>query len=79
MRPSCWSPGSPYDAPRPCARGASLRLVPWSVVLFAVVLFVVVDLLVDEGSSVLRTLFGSGGSLAALGQLAGTSTLLANG
>ena len=57
---------------------ALLKLVPWSVVVFAIVLFALVDVIVDEGSSVLRDVFGTGGSLGALAQLAGSSTVLAN-
>ena len=33
--------------------GRLVRLVPWSVIVFAVVLFAVVELAVEEGSSVL--------------------------
>ncbi|SDT16409.1 arsenite efflux membrane protein ArsB [Nocardioides scoriae] len=55
-----------------------LSLVPWSVLVFAVVLFVVVDLLVTEARPLLTATFGSGGSLADLGQLAGVTVVLAN-
>ena len=58
--------------------GRLIRLVPWSVVVFAVVLFALVDVVVQEGSTVLRDLFGTGESLGALAQLAGSSTVLAN-
>ena len=53
-------------------------MVPWPVIGFAIVLFALVDVVVDEGSSVLRTVFGTGSSLGALLQLAGVSTVLAN-
>ncbi|MCW2866808.1 MAG: hypothetical protein JWR20_996 [Marmoricola sp.] len=55
-----------------------LGLVPWSVLVFAIVLFVVVQVLVDEGSGLLTAFFGTGGSLADLLRLAGTSGVLAN-
>lgn len=55
-----------------------VRLVPWSVIGFAIVLFAVVHLLVDETSSFLGSLFGTGGSLGSLLQLAGTGGVLAN-
>ncbi len=55
-----------------------VAMVPWSVIAFAIVLFALVDVVVDEGSSVLRAVFGTGGSLGALLQLAGVSTVLAN-
>lgn len=55
-----------------------LRLVPWSVLLLAIVLFVVVDLLVEHSSDLLATVFGSGTSLSDLGRLALVSTGLAN-
>jgi arsenical pump membrane protein len=47
-------------------------------VLFAIALFALVDVIVDEGATVLRDLFGTGESLGSLAQLAGTSTGLAN-
>jgi len=55
-----------------------LGLVPWAVIAFAVALFAAVEVLVEEGSSVLTPLFGSGGSAADLAQLAGVGTVLAN-
>jgi arsenical pump membrane protein len=55
-----------------------LAMVPWPVIGFAVVLFALVHVVVDEGSSLLQALFGTGGSLGALLQLAGVSTVLAN-
>ena len=55
-----------------------LALVPWSVLVFAVVLFVLVDLLVTEGSSVLAAVFGSGDSLSSLAGLAAVTTVMAN-
>ncbi len=58
--------------------GRLVRLVPWSVIAFAVVLFAAVEVVVEEGSSVLGSVFGSGDSLGSLLQLAGTSGLLAN-
>ena len=57
---------------------ALLKLVPWSVVLFAIVLFALVDVVVDHGSSLLRDVFGTGGSLGSLAQLGGSSGVLAN-
>ena len=38
-----------------CGPARLVRLVPWSVLVFAIVLFAVVEVVVDEGSSVLRT------------------------
>lgn len=58
--------------------GRLVRLVPWSVIAFAVVLFAVVEVAVEEGSSVLSRIFGSGDSLGALLQLAGSTGVLAN-
>jgi arsenical pump membrane protein len=58
--------------------GRLVRLVPWSVLVFAIVLFAVVEVAVEEGSSFLGSLFGSGDSLASLFQLAGTSGVLGN-
>jgi arsenical pump membrane protein len=55
-----------------------VRLVPWSVLGFAIALFVVVDLLVEHSSGLLSSVFGSGSSLADLARLAGVSTVLAN-
>jgi arsenical pump membrane protein len=52
--------------------------VPWSVVVFAVVLFVVVEVVVEEGAGVLSAFFGTGSSLGSLAQLAGTTVVLAN-
>ena len=46
-----------------------LGLVPWTVVGFAIALFALVEVVVEEGSSVLTTLFGTGESGAALAQL----------
>lgn len=53
-------------------------LVPWSVLVFAIVLFALVEVIVAEGSTVLTALFGTGSSLGALAQLAGVTGLLAN-
>jgi arsenical pump membrane protein len=58
--------------------GRLVRLVPWSVLVFAIVLFAVVEVVVEEGSSVLGSLFGSGDSLASLFQLAGSAGVLGN-
>jgi arsenical pump membrane protein len=58
--------------------GRLLRLVPWSVIGFAVVLFAVVEVVVEEGSSVLDFVFGAGDSLGSLFQLAGATGVLAN-
>ena len=44
--------------------GRLVRLVPWSVLAFAIVLFAVVEVVVEEGSSLLGSLFGTGDSLA---------------
>jgi arsenical pump membrane protein len=55
-----------------------LGLVPWSVIAFAVVLFAAVQVLVEEESSLLTSLFGTGGSLGSLLQLAGSTGVLAN-
>lgn len=53
-------------------------LVPWSVLLFAIVLFALVEVVVEEGSTVLTALFGTGSSLGDLAQLAGVTGVLAN-
>ena len=56
-----------------------LALVPWSVLVFAVALFVVVELVVEQESSLLTAFFGTGelgGRRSA--QLAGTTVVLAN-
>ena len=58
--------------------GRLVRLVPWSVIVFAVALFAVVELAVEEGSSVLGALFGTGDSLGSLLHLAGVTGGLAN-
>src|ERR1700712_4275188 len=50
-----------------------VRLVPWSVVLFAIALFAVVEVVVENSSDVLSSIFGTGGSLADLSRLAGIS------
>jgi arsenical pump membrane protein len=55
-----------------------VRLVPWSVLLFAFVLFVVVDLVAEHSSDLLATVFGSGSSAPELARLAGVSGALAN-
>jgi len=55
-----------------------LRLVPWSVLLFAIVLFGLVEILVEHSSDLLSAIFGSGTSLADLARLALTSVGLAN-
>jgi arsenical pump membrane protein len=55
-----------------------VRLVPWSVLVFAIVLFVVVDLVVEHSSDLLRSVFGTGDTLGDLVQLAGVSGVLAN-
>jgi arsenical pump membrane protein len=59
--------------------GRLLRLVPWTVILFAIVLFALVGALVEGTSAVLRDVLGSGHSLGDLAQLAGGSAVLANG
>ncbi len=64
--------------PRVVRPSRLLRLVPWSVLLLAIVLFVVVDLLVEHSSDVLSSMFGTGTSLAALLRLALVATGLAN-
>ncbi len=53
--------------------------MPWSVLLFAIVLFVVVDLVVEHSTSLLSTVVGTGESLSDLSRLAGVSAGLANG
>ena len=58
--------------------GRLVRLVPWSVLAFAIALFAVVEVVVEEGSSFLGSLFGSGDSLAWLFHLAGTTGVLGN-
>jgi arsenical pump membrane protein len=58
--------------------GRLVRLVPWSVIAFAVVLFAVVEVVVEEGSSLLEAFFGTGDSLGSLLQLAGSTGVLAN-
>jgi arsenical pump membrane protein len=58
--------------------GRLLRLVPWSVIAFAVALFAVVEVVVEEGSSLLDSVFGTGDSLGSLFQLAGATGVLAN-
>lgn len=65
---------------RPQVVGPSrlLRLVPWSVLVFAIVLFVVVDLLVEHSSDLLSSVLGTGTSLSDLARLALVSTGLAN-
>ena len=55
-----------------------LGLVPWTVVGFAIALFALVEVVVEEGSSVLSTLFGTGESGAALAQLGVVTSVLAN-
>jgi arsenical pump membrane protein len=55
-----------------------LKLVPWSVLVFAIVLFAVVELLVEHSSDLLSSLFGTGTSLSSLAHLAAVSTGLAN-
>jgi arsenical pump membrane protein len=55
-----------------------VRLVPWSVVLFAIALFAVVEVVVENSSDVLSSVFGTGSSLADLSRLAGISAGLAN-
>ena len=64
--------------PAAVAPGRLVRLVPWSVIGFAIVLFAAVEVVVEEGSSLLGSFFGTGDSLASLLQLAGTSGALAN-
>ena len=54
------------------------RLVPWSVLVFAIVLFAVVEVVVEESSSILTAMFGTGDSVASLAQLAGVTGLMAN-
>jgi arsenical pump membrane protein len=54
-----------------------VRLVPWSVLLFAIALFVVVEVVVEHSSD-LATVLGTGTSLADLAHLAGVSGALAN-
>lgn len=63
------------EAVRP---GRLVRLVPWSVVAFAIVLFVLVNVVVEEGAALLDPLFGTGRSLRDLAQLAGATTVLGN-
>jgi arsenical pump membrane protein len=58
--------------------GRLVRLVPWSVLAFAVVLFAVVEVIVEDGSSLLDSFFGTGDSLGSLFQLAGSTGVLAN-
>jgi arsenical pump membrane protein len=72
--------GAAFVVRRPAAVAPRrlLSLVPWSVLGFAIVLFVVVQLVVDETSGFLTAFFGTGSSLTSLFQLAGTTTLLAN-
>ena len=55
-----------------------VRLVPWSVLLFAIALFVVVDLMVEHSTNLLSTVVGTGDSLPDLTQLTGVSAGLAN-
>jgi arsenical pump membrane protein len=55
-----------------------VRLVPWSVLLFAVALFAMVELVVEHSSGLLRSALGAGDSLASLARLAGQSLGLAN-
>ena len=55
-----------------------LGLVPWQIIVFAVVLFALVDAVVEQGSGFLGAVFGSGESLAALAQLGASGTVLAN-
>jgi arsenical pump membrane protein len=65
--------------PSAVAPARLVRLVPWSVLGFAILLFALVEVVVEESSSVLTAMFGTGESLASLGQLAGVAGVLANG
>lgn len=59
--------------------GRLLRLVPWTVIVFAVVLFVVLDLVFGSGGGFLGSLVGSGGDGAgSLARWAATSSVAAN-
>ena len=55
-----------------------LSLVPWSVLVFAIVLFALVDVVVQKGSGLLTATFGAGESLASLAQLAGVTSVMSN-
>ncbi len=54
------------------------RYVPWSVIVLAIVLFSLVNVVVDHAHDFLQTVFGTGGSLAALAQLGLSTGVLAN-
>jgi arsenical pump membrane protein len=64
--------------PAAVAPARLLGLVPWSVLVFAIVLFALVEVVVTEGASVLTATFGTGTSLASLAQLAGVTGVMAN-
>ncbi|WP_200936186.1 SLC13 family permease [Marmoricola sp. Leaf446] len=55
-----------------------LALLPWSVIVLAVVLFAVTDVVVDVGAPVLTAALGQGSSPGSVAQLAGVTTVLAN-
>jgi arsenical pump membrane protein len=55
-----------------------VRLVPWSVLVFAIALFAAVEVLVEHSSDLLSSMLGTGGSGADLAHLAGVSGALAN-
>lgn len=55
-----------------------VALVPWSVLAFAIVLFVVVEIVVEHSSDLLASIFGAGTSLSSLAHLAAVSAGLAN-
>ena len=74
----CWSLAFVVRRPASVRPGRLVRLVPWSVIAFAVALFAVVEVVVEEGSSLLESLFGTGDSLGSLFQLAGSTGVLAN-
>jgi arsenical pump membrane protein len=64
--------------PRMVRPSRLVRLVPWSVLMFAIALFVVVDVAVEHSSDLLSNIFGTGSSPADLAHLALVSTGLAN-
>jgi arsenical pump membrane protein len=64
--------------PRSVRPSRLVRLVPWSVLLFAIALFAIVDLVVEHSSNLLSTVVGTGESLGDLGRVAGVSAGLAN-
>jgi arsenical pump membrane protein len=64
--------------PRVVHPARMVRLVPWSVLLFAITLFALVEVLFEHAAGPLETAFGTGGSAGDLAHLALVSTGLAN-